>query len=782
MMKNRSVFMPFLLVLLLLLSVSVKDVIAASSPGDSLHAVKYVIELHQVDMTAKTITAATTISLTPLLSGINTLRLQLLDLTVDSLFVDQAEIYNYSHQQGMLDIPLAVPANVGDTLDVKVYYHGLPFHESWGGFHFSGSYAFNLGVGISSIPHNLGKAWFPCIDDFTDRALYEVRATVPLNMTAVGGGELLEVVDNGNGTHTFSWYIDNPIPTYLVSVAIGEYSLIEDLFEGIERDIPITYYVRPVDTSKVYGSFVKLKDIAALFEESFGLYDWHRIGYTGTAIGAMEHATNIAYPHFCITGNNAYESLYAHELSHMWFGNKVTCDKAEEMWINEGWATFCQYYYAEQLYGAETYKTQMRDVHSDVLVSCHIEENGYHPLNDIPQEYTYGTSAYDKGATVVQAMRAYLGDSLFFAACKSFLSDLAFTSVSSYDMEASFTANTGVDMNGFFNNWVYHGGTPHYSIDSFSVIPHMGTSEVTVYLKQKRKGPAFTGSGNIIEVSMMDGNWNLFTDTVLFSGQTGSATKILPFYPLEVFLDLEERYFDATVDNYKVLKETGENNFPDTYFNLNLTGITDSAFVQVTHNFAPPDTFAVPVPGLRLSDYRYWTIRGILPETFSSTGRFFYSKSNLDNTLILSQTDSVVIFYRENAGMEWQAVDFSVVGVWSIGYFYVENLQMGDYTLGVWDISVNTGNEADDIPGSGESLRVYPNPSTGIFNFHIDSPRADFLEIYTISGQLVSRMDLAGMTHPAGWDPGGHQHGTYIALLMDNNRQVLGRKKMLYIP
>ena len=753
---------------------------AQVTPGDTIHAVKYTIDLQEIDMSNQTINANTIVTLTPLVDDLDIVQLELMQLTVDSVSVNGVSILNFNHENEILNIPLNSSISVGDTIDVKVVYNGQPFHESWGGFHYSSDYAFNLGVGISWIPHNLGKTWFPCIDDFTDRAVYEVSATVPGNMTAVGGGELIEIIYNFNGTITYRWYLDNPIPTYLASIAVGEYVLVEDTYNGIERDIPITYYVRPMDSVKVPGSFARIKEILGVYEDKFGAYDWHRIGYVGTAIGAMEHATNIAYPNFCITGNASYEDLYAHEVSHMWFGDKVTCDKAEEMWINEGWATFFANYYVEEMDGVDYFKTQMRNMHADVLYSCHTQEGAYHPLNNIPQDYTYGTSAYDRGATVVQALRANLGDDIFFDACKSFLEDLAFTSVSSYDMEANFTQNTGVDMSGFFNNWVYHGGTPQYSIDSFNVVPEGNEYNVTVYVKQKRHGPDYVGDGNAIEFSVMGDGWEPVSAVVYFDGTTGSASILVPFQPEEVFLDLEERYMDATIDNYKVINEIDEYSFSDTYVNLDVTEIADSAFIQVTHNYAPADTFATAIPDFRLSDYRYWTIKGILPETFNATARFFYSKSGLDNTLIFSDTDSVAILYRENAGMEWQALDFTVVGTWTIGYIYVEDAQMGDYALGVWDISVST-DELTQTENTDE-MKVYPNPSSGEFTFEISNDDAVSLEIYSMNGSLIESIPVQEKGASIHWVAKNVPRGTYMAILKGNQKRVLTSTRIIYLP
>ncbi len=753
--------------------------ISQITPGDSIHAVKYVIDLEEVDPDTKTITANTTITLLPLVNMLDIIQLQLMDLTVDSVFVNMVKNTSFTHTNEIINIPLTAPISPGDTTDVVVYYHGVPFHESWGGYHFDGTYSFNLGVGISWIPHNLGQAWFPCIDDFTDRAVYEVKATVPDSQKAIGGGRLLELIDNGNGTHTYRWYIGNPIPTYLVSIAIGDYGLVMDTYTGIERDIPITYYVLPQDTLQVPGTFARMHNVIGLFENRFGAYDWHRIGYVGTDIGAMEHATNIAYPHFAINGNNAYESLYVHELFHMWFGDKVTCDKAEEMWINEGWASFAQYFYTEVLDGTQTYKTAMRDLHSEVLYKCHFSEYGYHPLNNIPQDYTYGTSAYDKGATVVQALRAYLGDAVFFQACKDFLEDFAFTSVSSYDMEANFSQNTGVDMSGFFNNYVYHGGTPNYSLDSFNVVQTGGSWDVTVYVKQRRHGPAFMGDRNIIEFTVKTQDWHQYSDTIHFNGETGHHTVNVPFEPVEVFLDLEERYMDATIDNYMVVMETGDHTFPETYFTMDVTQVTDSVFIQATHNYAPPDTLEVAMPGFRQSDYRFWTVKWIGPDPFQATGKFSYNLSKLDNTLITSPTDSIVILYRRDAGMPWTEVDFTQDGTWAHGSLWVENMQKGDYCMGVWDLTTST--EESFLNEDEKILQVFPNPSSGKFTFSIANEDAERLDIYSYSGQLIDSIMIEDNREPLSWIPSGIPDGNYLAVLRGSKSESLASRKIVYI-
>ena len=748
--------------------------------GDTIDAVHYDIYLENIDTEAETIQAYTKVQFTPKVDNLNSVPLELLDLTVDAVFIDGVEITTFTHVDGIIHIPLSNPVNTNDTLIAEVHYHGQPFHEEWGGFHFSGNYAFNLGVGFESDPHNLGKSWFPCVDDFTDRATYDCFVTVADTMKAVCGGTLIETTDNGNNTLTFHWQLPQTIPTYLASVAVGEYELVDDIYNGINGDIPINIYVRPFNTANVSGSFVNLKEIMNFFETHFGAYPWDRIGYVETAKGAMEHATSIAYPYGCINGSLNYEWLYTHELSHMWFGDKVTCSTAGDMWLNEGWAVFCEMYYLNDLYSAEDFKNTLRDKHAWVLQYCHTSsgDGSYMPLYGVPTQYTYGETVYDKGSTVVQSMRAYLGDSIFFDAATAYLEEFAYNSASSYDMRDFLTDYTGIDMTDFFEAWVFTAGTPHFSIDSFAIHENGANFDVDLYSKQKYKGVDFLANSNIVEVNFIDEEWNIFSDTIHFSGKTGHSVKQLSFEPIAVFIDLNEKTCDATTDNYQIVNTTGEHDFSKTYCMLNFEEISDSAFVRVTHNWAAPDSLKNPIAALTLSDYRYWKIEGIFPENFSATARFFYSRTtHLDDTLLANQEDSLVILYRENASVDWQGIDFYRIGNSYIGSIFVENAQPGEYTLAVWDAQYVGENKLNK---NELKFEVFPNPSSESFTFVFETKENSILKIYDSSSKLVKSFNTKKGENIIKWVPTESACGTYFLQLVSEDKIQLN-KKLLYL-
>ncbi len=709
--------------------------------GDTLHAIHYNIHLTAINTNNQTITGFTNITLISKVDNLNNVPLDFTALTVDSAIVNGTTKTFIQHND-ILRIILTQTINSGDTLSVSVWYHGHPFHENWGGFHFSGHYAFNLGVGLTSIPHNLGKTWFPCIDNFTDRATYDVFATTADTIKAIGGGLLVDTVNDGNGNTTWHWSMQYAIPTYLISIATGNYVLYSDTLVGIEDTIPIYIYTRPSEQNNVSGSFVHLKNILHFYENRFGSYPFNRVGYVSTAIGAMEHATNIAYPNFAINGNTTYEYLYAHELSHMWFGDEVTCDKAEEMWLNEGWASFCEMYYKTDLYGEDVVKSEMRDRNKKVLEKTHFIDNGYWALDSVPQQYTYGSTSYDKGAVVVNTLRGYLGDSLFFNAIKAYLQTNAWHSKSSADMCDFLTGYTGINMSPFFNAWVFKPGTPHFSIDSSTITGDSGNFNVNIYMKQKYKGYNWLANNNIVEVTFVDNHLHMTTDTLHFSGKTGHSNKILSYYPEDVLLDLNEKIDDATTDNYRIFNKQENYSFPDTYFKIFIDSLFDTALIQVAHNWVAPDSLKKPVSGLRLSPNRYWTINGVFDNRIAARGRFYYDHSRyLDKNLIKSENDSVVLLFRKTTADDWKPVSQTRYGIWSIGYIYVDKLEKGEYTLATWDLQTVGYNH---ITNKSDKIDIFPNPTKGLLNFKSKTIGNYEIRIFNIQAQMINRCIFKG--------------------------------------
>ncbi len=747
--------------------------VAAQSPVDTIDVLHYEINLDMLNLSAKVLNGNTAVEFHPKLPAIQSLTLELKQLTVDSVKNETGQSLAFAHNGDKLHISLPEGLTEADTAQIRIWYHGIPFAENWGGFHFAGTYAFNLGVGFQSIPHNLGKAWFPCIDDFKDRAYYDYHIRVESANKAVCGGLLQSVTGHGNGTHTWHWQSEMTIPTYLASVAVGPYATVEDVFNGQQADIPITYYVRPADTNKVAGTFVNIKNIASIYESRFGAYPFARIGMTGTGLGAMEHAENIFLPHSTISGNTSNEWLYAHELSHMWFGDMVTCATDADMWMNEGWARWCELVFTEYLYGQEAADTYYKPLLRDVLQYTHQVDDGYRALSPMSPEYTYGSTVYDKGAIVTHALRGYMGDSLFFAGVRDYLTTYAFSDADSYQLRDALSSSSGIDLTGFFDFYVFNPGFTHFSVDSFRILPKCGQYQAEIYLKQKLKGTDVYAQNCRVELTFMDANRQMQTLQVGFDGSTDTAVVTLAAEPVLVMADLYNKAGDATTDEAKTLSTVGSYDYQYTFCKVEVKQVTDSAFMRVTHNWVAPDSLITPTPGLPLSTSHYWTVEGILPQGFDATGIFNYNKNILDGDIITGANDSIVMLYRSGAGEAWQSIDFTRVGPWQLGFIHIDHLQPGQYTLAIWDEEyVATG----QMPtGNNSPLRIFPNPAMGrlqIFNSGHDSTR---ITIHTTAGQKVYESRLAG---------GGQLHwsgkpGTYVVSMYDGNKKVGSVKAIL---
>ncbi len=762
---------------------SQKENSATAIYSDTLGAVHYGIHLTDINLTNKTIQGYTEVKLVSKINSLSTLKLELASLTVDSVFIGTIRTTAFTHVGNRISIILPAPINTGDSVTTSIYYHGQPFVDptGWGGFHFSGEYALNLGVGFGAIPHNLGKAWFPCIDDFRDRALYDVYVTVPNDNKAISGGTLISVTDLGNNTSTWHWKTEFTLPTYLISVTTGKYELINDTYTGLQAQVPITYYCRAADTAKNAGTFINMKNILQAYENHFGPYPFERVGYTGTpgGLGAMEHACNVSYPFSGWTGNTSSEWWYAHELSHMWFGNKVTCASAEDMWLNEGWAVWCESLFKEVLYGKQAYKDYMRSKLKSVLQSTHVIDGGYYALSGIPQTLTYGSTVYEKGGQVTHTLRGYMGDSLFFGGIKEYLQQYGYNYASSYDMRDFLTAYSGMDMAPFFDAWVFAPGFPHFAVDSAVTVPSGNGYDVTVYVRQKLRGTTQYANANHLEITFMNNNWQAFTDTLIFSGVNGSKTFHVPFQPVVVMADFDEKISDATTDYSRTLKVIGDYEYPQTFSKVLVEQIADSAMVRITHNWVAPDTMNFPQAGLRISDSRYWTVEGIFPAGFKAKGTFTYSRStSLDLTLILNSKDSLVMLYRPGPGHAWRGTPFIRQGAWSGGVITVDTLQKGEYTLAIWDQMYLDKNKPEPVKTG--LMKVYPNPAKDQVNIEFDAPNKVILSIYDTLGKQLSKNKFGPGQNHFTWENRFKSSSVFYFKLTDMQGNLLDSRRVVF--
>ena len=734
---------------------------AANSRSDTVDILNYTINLTITDFTAKKIQGNTQVKFTPKINGVNKINLDLLKLTVDSIEVNTNNL-TYSYNDTLLQINLPATYNVNDTITLTVYYQGSPQQDAsgWGGFYFDGGYAYNLGVGFAANPHTYGRVWFPCFDNFVERSTYEFNITTNNGNTSYCNGYLAHDTIDINGNRTCKWILSQQIPSYLASVAVANYAQIHQTYTGLNGATPIIIAALAADTAAVKGSFVNLNLALSTFENHFGPFMWNRVGYVMVPFssGAMEHATNIAYPQFAADGTTTYQTLYAHELSHHWFGDLATCRTQEDMWLNEGWAHYCEALFTEALTGYDSYLSWIRTNHETNLHFLHVKEGGYQTLSNIPFAYTYGDHVYNKGADVAHTLRGYMGDSLFYYSVKTYLSLHHYKDVSSADFRDALTTASGIDMTHFFNDWVFNPGWPHFSIDSTVSVQSGNNYNVTVYVKQKLTGAPNYYTNVPLEVTFKAANFTEQIKKIVMSGANASFSFTIPFNPALVAINMGEKISHAVAPDYKTLKNTGTYNFTNAKMNITVLAISDSAFVRVEHNYTAPDAFKTCCHPYRLSPNHYWKIDGILPANFkakavlSYDGRTASFSGNfwLDNDLINTYEDSLVLMYRKNAADEWKQYPYYTKNIISNnndkhGAILIDTIALGEYVFAMKDYTLGIQNQLQ-VKGISE-IKIFPNPTKDLLTVDLTSsmtkiPDNSILTITDTSGKMCYKEKL----------------------------------------
>ena len=733
--------------------------IAQALVSDTVDVVHYDIHLTLVNFNSSQFSGHTNVVFTPKVNNLTHLPLELWNLQVDSAKYGNTWLTanHISHTGTLLSFLLPALLQIGDTAEIEIYYHGTPAVDptGWGGFIYESNMAYNLGVGFGADPHNLGKTWFPCVDDFIDRATYEYHITTTQNHSAVCGGVFISTTPSPNDSslNVHHWKLEQEIPTYLASVAVSSWQNYSDSYQGLEATIPIDVYTHNSSTANgVTGAVVNLKGALESFENRFGPYRWPRVGYVGTSIGAMEHSCNIAFPYYMFNGTTSGETTLAHELAHHWFGNLFTCASAPEMWINEGGASFCEYVFMEDVHGIDAAKEYIRNNHTNNLRTLQHEE-GWFPLHGVSHDFTYSSTVYEKGAGTYHSMRGYLGDAVFFDAIKALCETYAYKPIGTQQMCDFLSTETGINMQPFFDAHIYQQGWTHFSVDSFAVVQTPTLNEVTVYVRQKLKEATAFAQDNNLELTFMDENWNMQTERIQFSGETGQQTYYLPFVPKAVMMDLEERFSDATTDYYRVIDSAEYLNFANAYFRMVLSQVSDSAFFRIEHNWVAPDPMLVPDPGFTLSDSRYWKIDGIFNGAFEGEFHFNYNnKTNGDGWLDYTwfpyplEEDSLVLLHREGTWDDWSVWPSEQIGNSRSGWLKTQNFAKGEYCLAYRDRSVQSNLLIHD---EDKKLLAFPNPSKDIIHIQVGIEKQKELILFDSRGAQVlsKKMKANESTH-----------------------------------
>lgn len=307
--------------------------------------------------------------------------------------------------------------------------------------------------------------WFPCIDHPQVKFSSEITVTVPEGYTAISNGRLVKV-EKGK-KWKYRWAEGNPHPAYLTSIVVGRYT---EINEG-----SLYYYVPAEMAHDAKRSFDRTGDMIKFFEEYLGTkypYEkYSQVCVQDFVYGGMENSSCTTLTLDTLHDKKAHvdytsDYLVSHELAHQWFGDLVTCRDWQHIWLNEGFATYCESLYWEASRGTDEfhyYVMQTADDYLDEASSRYmrpIVTKVYKHPDDLFDRHTY-----EKGGTVLHMLRHHVGDSHFRRALKTYLQRFANSTAETDDLRKVFELETGKSLQRFFDQWVYREGHPDLKVE-----------------------------------------------------------------------------------------------------------------------------------------------------------------------------------------------------------------------------------------------------------------------------------------------------------------------------
>lgn len=723
----------------------IDETIARSDTFDILH---YDIALDVTDYVGKRLKAATTISFRSLMPDQGTIRFDLVELTVDSVLGANGALA-FTQDENYVRVDLGELLAEGDERDLTVFYQGSPRRDpQWGGFYFESNYIYNLGIGISTIPPNFGKVWHPCFDSFVERATYTYAVKSSGTYRFHGQGLFLGETLLQGDTVIRRYTMQQPITTHISAVAVADYAVHSYDHPAVNGQLPVTICAKPAELSSIVARMSDLPAAIDACEHWYGPYPFDRVGYSLTTDGALEIATNIAYPQF-MTGqtNQRNRGLLTHELGHHWWGNMLTPYIHNEMWLKEGPAEYSAHLIEEWIGGRPAFVKAVKDNLLFILRQAHVNDEGFQALSPIPDPYIYGTHTYYKGAAVMHNLRGYLGDEVFRQAMRSLQADHAYTAITAADLRDMLEAETGVDLDPFFDAWVYAPGYSVFEVRQFSPIYDVNDWSVSLELAQKLRGATVMHNAVPLDLTFIAADGSVHDQQIMASGATSTHTVSVPFEPAMVILNRYARLNQSRLDHeFKIGPgQPLDALLPYVDFRFYVDELQDTALVRVEHIWAGPDQLPVDPAIIAISDSHYWTVDGLWPEGSVFRGRVFYNgtqASQLDHGLIAGDESGIAVLYRPHAYAPWEVYADQVVNAGSLtngsGFITMSNLRKGQYTFGKIEGFVGVGEEVLDEP-VGITLHPVPANTELTISGFAEEPTSVIFDVFSLDGRMVQR-------------------------------------------
>jgi aminopeptidase N len=463
--------------------------------AESIHS--YNVRHYRLDinlpMTNKSYVAHEALSIRSDISALLVCTLDFVNLVCDSARRSGVPL-DFSTPAGKLAVELDNPLPIGDSTVLDIYYH----RESTAaerGYFFAKPPSVTHAYCMTCTPPEDARYWMPCYDEPWDKAErgVELNLTTPDSFQACANGLLDSVIaDTANHTRTWFWRHPYSIATYLIVFAASRFATWQhDIALPTGDTLPSIYFIWPEDSVVSRSTFSRIPDMMTYFSDSvrFGPYPFEKYGmvpgYYGFPWGGMENQTmTMIHTQWLRNGD---PMGMAHELSHMWWGDMVTCVDFANVWLNEGFGTWAECLYNGHMNGRSSFNSYIASKAQNYF-SRHRSRD--FPMYDpAPADIYDGPVIYNKGSWILRMLQFVEGDTtwetpgLFFQALRAYGDSFRYGTASTADFQRINEHYYGQDLDWFFNEWVYDRGYPKYTI-AWEKQPLGDSWQVTATLSQ----------------------------------------------------------------------------------------------------------------------------------------------------------------------------------------------------------------------------------------------------------------------------------------------------------
>ena len=350
------------------------------------------------------------------------------------------------------------PIGSGSSFEAAVLYTGIARPRS--DLDGLNSGLIRSGTGLYAVDQpNGASSWFPANDHPLDRAGYELTITVPSGLKVVSGGELVSSQDDGR-TATYHWVVTEPTIPYLLPFAIGRF---DEHSEVGDDGMQYVYYFEEGAGETATSSFSQMPRILEHFEAHFGTYPFDFAGAIVTASGhpaALETQPVHTYSALILEeAFNGPTSVMAHEMAHQWFGNWVAVADWSDIWLNEGFATWSEYLWLEEVRGVDEADSRIAFDYNNWVEA--VRSQGFSPPGVVPGPGAlFNPSVYVWGGLTLVALRDSVGDRTFFGILQTWVDRFGGSNVRTSDFLDLVEEKAGIGARELVEHWLYSETVP----------------------------------------------------------------------------------------------------------------------------------------------------------------------------------------------------------------------------------------------------------------------------------------------------------------------------------